>query len=183
MTQENFQIESFYINMLWKTEVSVSNCNLKLWSLTSLGLEYSMGMCQCSNHVILKAQRSAPTFENVFPLTSTMPNSTPSLSTLQITSDQIQRKFVRFRVLLVGRANSGKTTILRRLCNTTKEPTIFNPDGKKVKYMMKKVYRRWHLWSQVNSSTLDPSMEVSDASCTRLRMFNQSIPHTVAWRA
>ncbi|KAF8264618.1 hypothetical protein EI94DRAFT_1738049 [Lactarius quietus] len=31
----------------------------------------------------------------------------------------------RFRVLIVGRANTGKTSILQRVCETTESPTIF----------------------------------------------------------
>ncbi|KAF8816785.1 hypothetical protein BYT27DRAFT_7181244 [Phlegmacium glaucopus] len=53
----------------------------------------------------------------------------------QLTAEQIQKlpaKFTRFRILVIGRANAGKTTILRRLCNTTGEPTIFSPNGQKV---------------------------------------------------
>lgn len=38
----------------------------------------------------------------------------------------------RFRILIMGRANAGKTTILQRLCNTTDEPEIFNAEGQKV---------------------------------------------------
>jgi GTP-binding protein EngB required for normal cell division len=33
---------------------------------------------------------------------------------------------------VIGRANAGKTTILRKVCNTTDEPIIFDPDGKKI---------------------------------------------------
>ncbi|KAI6151552.1 hypothetical protein BKA82DRAFT_162692, partial [Pisolithus tinctorius] len=35
----------------------------------------------------------------------------------------------RFRILVMGRANAGKTTILQRVCNTTDEPEIFNGKG------------------------------------------------------
>ncbi|KAI6140858.1 hypothetical protein BKA82DRAFT_4207389 [Pisolithus tinctorius] len=38
----------------------------------------------------------------------------------------------RFRILVMGRANAGKTTILKRVCNTTDEPEIFNGEGEKV---------------------------------------------------
>ena len=32
---------------------------------------------------------------------------------------------VKFRVLIMGRANAGKTTILQRVCNTTDSPKIY----------------------------------------------------------
>ncbi|KAI6012773.1 hypothetical protein F5J12DRAFT_912106 [Pisolithus orientalis] len=38
----------------------------------------------------------------------------------------------RFRILVMGRANAGKTTILQRVCNTTDQPEIFNAEGQKV---------------------------------------------------
>ncbi|KIK15486.1 hypothetical protein PISMIDRAFT_115114, partial [Pisolithus microcarpus 441] len=38
----------------------------------------------------------------------------------------------RFRILVMGRANAGKTTILQRVCNTTDHPEIFNGKGEKV---------------------------------------------------
>ena len=37
-----------------------------------------------------------------------------------------------FRVLIIGRANAGKTTILQRLCNTTEQPKIYNREGHEV---------------------------------------------------
>src|ERR1700677_3601473 len=36
---------------------------------------------------------------------------------------------VQFRVLIIGRANAGKTTILQRVCDTTESPVIYR--GKK----------------------------------------------------
>lgn len=38
----------------------------------------------------------------------------------------------RFRILIVGRANAGKTTILKKICNTTDEPEIYNSIGERV---------------------------------------------------
>ena len=39
----------------------------------------------------------------------------------------------RFRVLVIGRANAGKTTILQKVCNTTEQPDIFDSEGNKVR--------------------------------------------------
>ena len=38
---------------------------------------------------------------------------------------------VRFRVLIIGRANAGKTSILQRVCDTTESPVIYRsrPSG------------------------------------------------------
>ncbi|KAF8447467.1 hypothetical protein L210DRAFT_3641406 [Boletus edulis BED1] len=44
----------------------------------------------------------------------------------------LQEKFGRFRILIVGRANAGKTTILQRICNSTEKPEIYDGDGNKL---------------------------------------------------
>ena len=67
-------------------------------------------------------------------------SSRPPLSARQMR--KLRKKFTRFRILVIGRANAGKTTILQKLCNATGEPTIFDPTGKKVKYMIQ-VYARY----------------------------------------
>lgn len=38
----------------------------------------------------------------------------------------------RFRILVIGRANAGKTTILQRVCNTVDDPKIFDGKGNKI---------------------------------------------------
>ena len=74
-------------------------------------------------------------------LTSTTVSFAMSTSSQpQLTAEEIQKtraRFKHFRILVIGRANAGKTTILRNVCNTTGEPIIFDPYGKKVKYMSK----------------------------------------------
>ena len=42
----------------------------------------------------------------------------------------------RFRILVIGRSNAGKTTLLQRVCNTTGLPEIFNAQGERVKYLL-----------------------------------------------
>ena len=42
----------------------------------------------------------------------------------------------RFRILVIGRSNAGKTTLLQRVCNTTELPEIINARGEKVKYLL-----------------------------------------------
>ncbi|KAH9059282.1 hypothetical protein EDB87DRAFT_1622016 [Lactarius vividus] len=36
---------------------------------------------------------------------------------------------IKFRVLIIGRANSGKTSILQRVCDTTDSPIIYRRRG------------------------------------------------------
>jgi len=42
----------------------------------------------------------------------------------------------RFRVLIIGRANVGKITILQRVCNTTEQPKIFSREGHEVFHVL-----------------------------------------------
>jgi len=44
---------------------------------------------------------------------------------------------LQFRILIIGRANAGKTTILQRVCKTTEDPEIFTPQGKKVRSLVR----------------------------------------------
>ena len=56
--------------------------------------------------------------------------------------ENLQEKFGRFRVLIVGRANAGKTTILRGICNTTENPEVYDGDGNKVGNQLNVLVRR-----------------------------------------
>ncbi|KAG1889584.1 GTP-binding protein [Suillus fuscotomentosus] len=49
-----------------------------------------------------------------------------------IDSQNLREIFVRFRVLILGRANAGKTTILQKVCNTMDRPEIYDTKGKKI---------------------------------------------------
>ena len=44
----------------------------------------------------------------------------------------IRKKFPRFRILVIGRANAGKTTLLQRVCKTTESPTVRDRRGRMV---------------------------------------------------
>ena len=45
---------------------------------------------------------------------------------------EIRRQCTHFRILVIGRANAGKTTLLKKVCETTDEPRIYDPNGKEV---------------------------------------------------
>ena len=45
----------------------------------------------------------------------------------------LRSKCRHFRILVIGRANSGKTTLLKKVCNSVEDPEIFGPYGEKVK--------------------------------------------------
>jgi 50S ribosomal subunit-associated GTPase HflX len=51
-------------------------------------------------------------------------------------AQNLRRLAGRFRVLIIGRANAGKTTILQQVCHTTEKPKIFNQEGHEVFYVL-----------------------------------------------
>ena len=62
--------------------------------------------------------------------------TTPSLSAPTVAARPIdpeeaaklRAKYSRFCILVIGRANAGKTTLLKRVCNTTEDPCIYDKD-------------------------------------------------------
>ncbi|KAJ7898028.1 hypothetical protein B0H14DRAFT_2675930 [Mycena olivaceomarginata] len=44
----------------------------------------------------------------------------------------LRSKCKHFRVLVMGRANAGKTTLLKKVCNSVKDPEIFSPTGTEI---------------------------------------------------
>jgi len=45
---------------------------------------------------------------------------------------RLRKRFKCFRILILGRANAGKTTILQKVCKTSADPEIFDSEGNKV---------------------------------------------------
>jgi GTP-binding protein EngB required for normal cell division len=43
---------------------------------------------------------------------------------------KLRTKYTRFRILVIGRANAGKTTLLQRVCNTAEDPCIYDDNDK-----------------------------------------------------
>ncbi|KAF8810267.1 hypothetical protein BYT27DRAFT_7007052, partial [Phlegmacium glaucopus] len=37
-------------------------------------------------------------------------------------AEKLRDKYSHFRILVIGRANAGKTTLLKRVCNTKDDP-------------------------------------------------------------
>ena len=70
-----------------------------------------------SSHVYLKAQ-----LQRVFSLNH------PTMSDLD--PYKLRERYECFRILVIGRANAGKTTLLQRVCNTTEDPCIYDKNKK-----------------------------------------------------
>ena len=43
---------------------------------------------------------------------------------------------IKFRVLIIGRANAGKTSILQRVCDTTESPEIYRLDPDETRHLV-----------------------------------------------
>jgi len=53
-----------------------------------------------------------------------------------LSAEEIRAECPRFRILIIGKANAGKTTILRKVCNTKPDvkPIVYDAEGKEVRY-------------------------------------------------
>src|SRR6266404_3475144 len=88
---------------------------------------------------------------------------------------------IRFRVLIIGRANAGKTTILQRVCDTTDSPTIYRrgSGGKREEVHHGCCLAVLRLLSYPTQGKLDPSIEVSDKrSCSLSPLNSESAGRT-----
>ena len=80
-----------------------------------VGVGKTRGLLECDRETV-----DRPNIDQ--PLRLALPNSIATMSTEQ-TYRRIDK--VRFRVLVLGRANAGKTSILQRVCETTESPKIY----------------------------------------------------------
>ena len=82
------------------------------------------------------------------PATDMVSDRSPSIEdmtqAIHLDPEEVQKQFDRigcFRILVIGRSNAGKTTLLQRVCKTTELPEIYNSNGEKVKCLIVKRYR------------------------------------------
>ena len=66
------------------------------------------------------------TFAAAFPRSLFTPTTTMS----DYDPYELRMKYTRFRILVIGRANAGKTTLLQRVCNTIEDPCIYDDNNK-----------------------------------------------------
>jgi GTPase SAR1 family protein len=98
-------------------------------------------------------------------LCDSRPSCFPDLVT-EMNTQQRPRRFteIKFRVLVIGRANAGKTSILQRVCDTTESPVIYGrrkgSNGERVCCLS--FVNSASLVSTPDQVQLDPSVEVSD---------------------
>jgi len=56
----------------------------------------------------------------------------PMITTDPEEAAKLRAKYTHFRILVIGRANAGKTTLLKRVCNTKEDPVY-----SKVRYQLR----------------------------------------------
>jgi predicted ATP-dependent serine protease len=58
-----------------------------------------------------------------------------------LSAEEIRAGCPQFRILIIGKANAGKTTILRKVCNAKPDakPIIYDANGKQVKVRLEKL--------------------------------------------
>ena len=82
---------------------------------------------------------------------------------LQMDPETVRKYFDRigrFRVLVIGRSNAGKTTLLQRVCNTTELPEVYNAKGEKVWCFTAQYWKVMHEYSQLDPTVVQGSLEV-----------------------
>jgi len=84
------------------------------------------------------------------------PVVTPAVTVDLEEAAKLRAKYTQFRILVIGRANAGKTTLLKRVCNTTEEPSIYDKGKNLVSYP---TYRDIPLSSFLHQQ-LDPTSKV-----------------------
>ena len=77
----------------------------------------------------------------------------PTVSTIPINPEEaakLRARYTHFRILVIGRANAGKTMLLKRVCNTIEDP-IYS----KVRYPLGKLlpYSHYPFYRQINPTS------------------------------
>ena len=72
----------------------------------------------------------------------------PTMSMSDLDPYKLREKYTRFRILVIGRANAGKTTLLQRVCNTTEDPCIYDDD----KNLVRAQYLKMNSASDISTS-------------------------------
>ena len=97
----------------------------------------SKGFLSSLKKVFRPRSQGMPTSRSNSPLTVAVPPPDLAPTGSTITTDpeeaaKLRAKYTHFRILVIGRANAGKTTLLKRVCNTNEDPVY-----SKVRYQLR----------------------------------------------
>jgi len=67
------------------------------------------------------------------------PTTVSTVTTDPVEAAKLRAKYTHFRILVIGRANAGKTTLLKRVCNTKEDPVY-----SKVRYPLRLIPHSRH---------------------------------------
>ena len=95
----------------------------------------------------------------LFPRSSLYPYPVITHNDMMSDSDayDLRAKYTHFRILVIGRANAGKTTLLQRVCNTTEDPCIHDDKTNLVSvHRFNDEFRFWHFqlaWTYLSGTS------------------------------
>ncbi|KAJ7347133.1 hypothetical protein DFH08DRAFT_870439 [Mycena albidolilacea] len=63
---------------------------------------------------------------------SSKKTASPDVKILALDPFNVRATRPQFRILVIGKANAGKTTLLKKVCDSVDDPEIFSPSGEKI---------------------------------------------------
>ena len=99
---------------------SFQNSNARLNPSRVVSLTYSRPHSRTQKETRLQPRSVTPHLSQI--------SFFPDFVTMAAQPDRPRLPKIRFRVLVIGRANAGKTSILKRVCETTDSPEIYRLD-------------------------------------------------------
>ena len=77
-----------------------------------------------------------------------------------LSAEEIRAECPQFRILIIGKANAGKTTILRKVCNAKPDakPIVYDAEGNEVQQEIPTKVRLGNLAVLAKTNQKDPIM-------------------------
>lgn len=83
---------------------------------------------------------------------------------MDVQKDRLRVQNIRFRVLIIGRANAGKTSILQRVCDTFDSPEVYRLGPSGTRHLVRPQSSEAISVSLSSQVKLSPTAEVVHAS-------------------
>jgi len=120
----------------------------------------SKGFLNHLKKVFRSGLQSDPRSSNTPPTIVAPPALAPTVTTTATTANseetaKLRAKYTHFRILVIGRANAGKTTLLKRVCNTKEDPVYSKVE------ISASLHTHLLLSLQINPTSKVPSLPIS----------------------